>query len=87
MPRFPRRSPLCNCVVCISFFQISAADPQQAFTAALVSIVVLDVNEPPAFPASLPTSLTVSKLAEAGYAIVRLNARDPEGTNVRKCKL
>ncbi len=63
--------------------QVSARDAQDATTVTFVAVAVLDVNEPPVFPASLATTLTVSKLATAGYPILRLNVQDPEGTNVR----
>jgi hypothetical protein len=60
--------------------QVSARDALFANSTVFVVINVVDVDEPPVFPASLTAPVRVAKSATAGYEIVRLNAYDPEGT-------
>lgn len=64
-------------------FPIIVRDRAGAVALAPVVVSVLDINEPPVFPATVYNSnLTVQKAARVGTVVTQLNARDPEGTQV-----
>ncbi len=62
--------------------RVSARDALSASSTVFVLVNILDVNEPPVFLASLSAPVRVSKTADVGYEVLRLNAQDPEGTTL-----
>ena len=57
---------------------VTATDEWGATAVVLLLIDVLDVNEPPTFPDTVPTNLSVAEDARKGKRIGTLAARDPE---------
>ena len=57
---------------------VTATDEWGATTVVLLLIDVLDVNEPPTFPDTVPTNLSVAEDARKGKRIGTLAADDPE---------
>ena len=61
---------------------VTATDDLGA-TVVLVLISVIDVNEPPTFPDTVPTNLSVAEDAREGQFIGTVAANDPEGDALR----